>query len=90
LALVEPSEPCWIETEGDDEELLEEEEELVGAGAGAGADGCDADADGVAEAAGVTDAVAGVAEAAEAAWWTAGFFAATWCFLDTRCFTAAL
>jgi hypothetical protein len=72
LALVEPSEPCEIETEGDDEPLepdeeLEEEleDELVGAELDGG--GADADADGVADAAGVTDATAGVAEAAGAA-----------------------
>jgi hypothetical protein len=78
LPPVAPSEPCEIETEGDEDELLDEEEELVGAGAGAGGadEDCDADDDDVDEAAGVTDATTGVEEAAGAGWWTAGFFAA--------------
>jgi hypothetical protein len=73
LPPVDPSDPCWIETEGEDED-----EELVGAGAGAGAGavGCDVDGGGVDDAVGVTDATAGVAEEAGAEWWTTGFLAA--------------
>jgi hypothetical protein len=68
LALVEPSEPCEIETEGvDDDELPEEELDGAGAGAGAGAEGCETAAEEVADEVGVADATTGVADTAGAA-----------------------
>lgn len=85
LALVEPSEPCEIETDGVDEDELPEDDELdvdgagAGVGAGGGADDWDTGAEALEEAAGgVADATTGVPEEAGAGWWTAGFFAAAW------------
>lgn len=68
LALVAPSEPCEIETEGDDEDCVEplEEEEVDGAGAGAA--GCDTGADAAAVAVGVTEATAGAGDEARPDW----------------------
>jgi hypothetical protein len=76
LPPVEPSVGCEIETEGGDEdELLDEDEELVGVGVGVGEADADEEDD-VDEAVGVADATTGVEEEAAAGWWTAGFFAA--------------